>query len=78
MDEVLKHALAVPNPEHFLEDANGIHEVEEIYLTPGGLRARTPHGRASIDAAAAPAPAAFGWRNLRLRGRVPAAILVGA
>jgi len=45
MDEVLKFALAVPDPEHFLEDADGIHEIEEIYITPGGLKQTTelPH-----------------------------------
>jgi ATP-dependent Lon protease len=41
MDEVLRHALAVPNPEHFLDDADGIHEIEEIYITPGGLKQQT-------------------------------------
>ncbi len=45
MDEVLKHALAVPNPDHFLEEGDGIHEVEEIYLTSGGVNQTTelPH-----------------------------------
>ena len=46
MDEVLRHALAVPDPDHFLEDADGIHEVEEIYIAPGGLKQATtelPH-----------------------------------
>jgi ATP-dependent Lon protease len=38
MDEVLRRALAVPNPEHFLEAGDGIHEVEDIYLVPGGLK----------------------------------------
>ena len=46
MDEVLKHALAVENPDHFLEEGDGIHEIEEIYLVPGGLKEATtelPH-----------------------------------
>jgi ATP-dependent Lon protease len=46
MDEVLKHALAIDNPDHFLEDGDGIHEVEDIYLVPGGLKEATtelPH-----------------------------------
>jgi ATP-dependent Lon protease len=38
MDEVLKFALAVPDPEHFLEEGDGIHEVEDIYIAPGGLK----------------------------------------
>jgi ATP-dependent Lon protease len=45
MDEVLKHALAISNPDHFLEDADGIHEVEDIYIAPGGIKQTTdlPH-----------------------------------
>jgi ATP-dependent Lon protease len=45
MDEVLKHALAVPDPDHFLEAGDGIHEIEDIYITPGGLKQTTevPH-----------------------------------
>ena len=46
MDEVLRNALAVPNPDHFLEDADGIHEIEDIYIAPGGLAratAEVPH-----------------------------------
>jgi ATP-dependent Lon protease len=45
MDEVLKTALAVADPDHFLEDADGIHEVEDIYIAPGGLKQTTelPH-----------------------------------
>ncbi len=45
MDEVLKYALAVPNPEHFLEEGDGIHEIEDIYIAPGGLKQTTelPH-----------------------------------
>jgi ATP-dependent Lon protease len=46
MDEVLRHALAVENPEHFLEEGDGIHEIEDIYLVPGGLKQATndlPH-----------------------------------
>src|SRR6056297_774699 len=45
MDEVLKCALAVPDPEHFLEAADGIHEIEDIYIAPGGLKQTTelPH-----------------------------------
>jgi len=45
MDEVLKHALAVSDPEHFLEEGDGIHEVEDIYIAPGGLKPNTelPH-----------------------------------
>ena len=38
MDEVLKYALAVADPEHFLAAGDGIHEVEDIYLAPGGLK----------------------------------------
>ncbi|MBJ17821.1 MAG: endopeptidase La [Deltaproteobacteria bacterium] len=41
MDEVLKRALAVPDPEHFLEEGDGIHEVEDIYIAPGGLKQTT-------------------------------------
>ena len=36
MDQVLRHALAVENPEHFLEEGDGIHEIDDIYLVPGG------------------------------------------
>jgi ATP-dependent Lon protease len=46
MDEVLQHALAVPNPERFLEDGDGIHEIEEIYIAAGELKQPTtelPH-----------------------------------
>ena len=46
MDEVLRYALAVDNPEHFLEEGDGVHEIEEIYLVPGGLKRLTtelPH-----------------------------------
>ena len=45
MDEVLKHALAVPDADHFLDEADGIHEIEEIYITPGGAGPTTevPH-----------------------------------
>ncbi len=41
MDEVLRYALAVSNPEHFLEEGDGIHEVEDIYIVPGGLKQTT-------------------------------------
>ncbi len=41
MDEVLKYALAVPDPEHFLAEGDGIHEVEDIYIAPGGLKQTT-------------------------------------
>ena len=41
MDEVLKLALAVPDPENFLAEGDGIHEVEEIYITPGGIKQTT-------------------------------------
>jgi ATP-dependent Lon protease len=41
MDEVLKYALAVPDPEHFLAEGDGIHEVEDIYIAPGGLKLTT-------------------------------------
>ncbi|MFP6654029.1 MAG: endopeptidase La, partial [Myxococcota bacterium] len=46
MDEVLKLALRVDAPSHFLADDDGIHEIEEIYLVPGGLKQVTtelPH-----------------------------------
>ena len=46
VDEVLKLALCVDNPNQFLEEDDGIHEVEEIYLVPGGLKQTTtelPH-----------------------------------
>jgi len=46
MDEVLNFALAVPNPEHFLAEGDGIHEIEEIYIAPGGIARTTtdvPH-----------------------------------
>ena len=46
MDEVLKEALAVPDAEHFLEAGDGIHEIEDIYITPGGIAQQTtelPH-----------------------------------
>ena len=32
MDEVLSHALAIPDPESFLQ--SGIHELDEIYEVP--------------------------------------------
>jgi len=38
MDEVLRQALAVPDPDQFLEATDGIHEIEDIYLAPGGLK----------------------------------------
>ncbi len=38
MDEVLKYALCVENPDHFLEAGDGIHEIEDIYIVPGGLK----------------------------------------
>ena len=41
MDEVLQHALAVDNPQHFLEEGDGIHEIEDIYIVPGGLKRAT-------------------------------------
>jgi ATP-dependent Lon protease len=45
MDEVLSHALAVPDPETFLQ--SGIHELDEIYEVPrpGGVAPTTdvPH-----------------------------------
>jgi ATP-dependent Lon protease len=46
MDEVLRYALAVDNPERFLEEGDGIHEIEDIYLVPGGIKQATtelPH-----------------------------------
>ena len=46
MDEVLQHAFAVPNPEQFLEEGDGVHEIEDIYLVAGGLKRPTtelPH-----------------------------------
>ena len=46
MDEVLRLALCVDDPSHFLEEDDGIHEIEEIYLVPGGLKQATtdlPH-----------------------------------
>ena len=46
MDDVLKNALAVGNPEHFLEEGDGIHEIEDIYIVPGGIKPATtelPH-----------------------------------
>ena len=45
MDEVLKEALAVPDADHFLEAGDGIHEIEDIYITPGGSKQTTevPH-----------------------------------
>jgi ATP-dependent Lon protease len=46
MDEVLRLALAVPNPDHFLNEADGIHEIEDIYIVPGGIKQATtelPH-----------------------------------
>jgi ATP-dependent Lon protease len=41
MDEVLRLALHVEGPAHFLDEADGIHEIEEIYLAPGGLKQAT-------------------------------------
>jgi ATP-dependent Lon protease len=38
MDEVLKLALRVDDPAHFLNEDDGIHEIEEIYLVEGGLK----------------------------------------
>jgi ATP-dependent Lon protease len=46
MDEVLRLALCVDNPGHFLDEDDGIHEIEDIYLAPGGLKQATtdlPH-----------------------------------
>jgi ATP-dependent Lon protease len=46
MDEVLKYALAVPNPDSFLVAGDGIHEIEDIYIVPGGIKQATtelPH-----------------------------------
>jgi ATP-dependent Lon protease len=46
MDEVLEFALAVPNADHFLAAGDGIHEIEEIYIAPGGIAKTTtdvPH-----------------------------------
>jgi ATP-dependent Lon protease len=46
MDEVLKLALCVDAPSPFLGDDDGIHEIEDIYLVPGGLKQVTtelPH-----------------------------------
>ncbi len=38
MDEVLKLALRVDDPAHFLNEDDGVHEIEEIYLVEGGLK----------------------------------------
>ena len=38
MDEVLKYSLAVDDPNHFLDDTDGIHEIEDIYRVPNGLK----------------------------------------
>ena len=35
MDEVLREALAITDPNHFLEVGDGIHEIEDIYLVRG-------------------------------------------
>ncbi|HNM47865.1 MAG TPA: hypothetical protein PKH51_12665, partial [Candidatus Sumerlaeota bacterium] len=35
MDEVLREALVVTDPNRFLADGDGIHEIEEIYIVPG-------------------------------------------
>ena len=35
MDEVLREALVVTDPNRFLEVGDGIHEIEDIYLVPG-------------------------------------------
>jgi ATP-dependent Lon protease len=35
MDEVLREALAITDANHFLEVADGIHEIEDIYLVRG-------------------------------------------
>ncbi len=35
MDEVLREALVVTDPNRFLEVGDGIHEIEEIYIVPG-------------------------------------------
>jgi ATP-dependent Lon protease len=46
MDEVLRLALDVPNPDQFLEEEDGIHEIEEIYIAASGLKRPTtelPH-----------------------------------
>jgi ATP-dependent Lon protease len=38
MDDVLKHALAVDDPDHFLEGGDGSHEIEDLYIVPGGVK----------------------------------------
>ena len=38
MDEVLKQALAVDDPDHFLEEGDGSHEIEDLYIVPGGVK----------------------------------------
>ncbi|MBK7947322.1 MAG: endopeptidase La [Deltaproteobacteria bacterium] len=35
MDEVLREALVVTDPNRFLTDGDGTHEIEEIYIVPG-------------------------------------------
>ncbi len=38
--------VAVDDPEHFLEEGDGIHEIEDIYIVPGGIKQATtdvPH-----------------------------------
>jgi ATP-dependent Lon protease len=35
MDEVLREALVVTDPDRFLDVGDGIHEIEEIYIVPG-------------------------------------------
>ncbi len=41
MDEVLRLALCVDHSGHFLDEDDGIHEIEDIYLVPGGLKQAT-------------------------------------
>jgi predicted ATP-dependent protease len=46
MDEVLRLALRAEGPGQFLDEDDGIHEIEEIYLASGGLKQATtelPH-----------------------------------
>jgi ATP-dependent Lon protease len=38
IDDVLKHALAVDDPDHFLEGGDGSHEIEDLYIVPGGVK----------------------------------------
>ena len=53
MDEVLREALVVTDANRFLDDGDGIHEIEDIYIVPG----RHPHPTSRLTPTELPHPA---------------------